>query len=143
MYSKTCCYPYFLQAKCLYDEPYWNAELVDFLSYNRGPTFWLKWACYSILKKKLKCVLDINMMFSNFWHQIEPWFVIDFFAQILMISNNFPFYYKYELLGHFPYSNFANGYKFLTRIKKKITNKDFFWLLEKSSEMGTLWSILP
>ena len=53
MYSKTCCYPYFLQAKCLYDEPYWNAEFVDFLSYNRRRTFWLKWACYSILKKKL------------------------------------------------------------------------------------------
>ena len=76
--------------------------------------------------EKTKCVIDINVMFSNFRHQIEPWFVIDFFAQILMISNNFPFYYKYELLGHFPYSNFANGYKFLTRIKKKITNKDFF-----------------
>ena len=86
MYSKTCCYPYFLQAKWLYDQPYWNAEFVDFSSYSGGPTFLLKWTCYSILKKKSKFVLDINVIFSNFWYQNESWFVIDFFRTIE--SNN-------------------------------------------------------
>ena len=69
-------------------------------------------------QKKLKCVLDINMMFSNFWYQNESWFVIDFFAQIRLILNNFFFCNKNGLLGHFPHSNFANAYEFLTRIEK-------------------------
>ena len=69
-------------------------------------------------QKKLKCVLDINVMFSNFWYQNESWYVIDFFAQIRLIWNNFISYDKNGLLGHFPHSNFANAYEFPTRIEK-------------------------
>ena len=45
IYSKTCCYPYFLQTKSFSDAPYQKYEFFVFFSYTREPTVWLKKAC--------------------------------------------------------------------------------------------------
>ena len=129
MYSKTCCYPYFLQAKCLYDESYWNVEFVDYSSYHRGPTFWLKWSCYSILKKNQSVYWTQMWCLATFGTKMSHGLLSIFFAQICLIWNNFFFCNKNGLLGHFPHSIFANAYEFLTlflSLKKYLLRNGYF-----------------
>ena len=59
-----------------------------------------------------------GLCLSTFGTKTNHGLLLIFFTQICSIWNNFISYYKNGLLGHFPLSNFANAYEFLTSIEK-------------------------